>query len=174
MGGQLPEGGSTFQFAENYSRIIGNHSLKFGGDGRYQKFDQFLIFDINGDYTFSSSLSAPTGNDLGFNNAFPNYFLGLATSYLQGSPQHELVRVKSVYLFAQDSWKIKPNVTLNYGVRWELNTPMADAGRKVQAFRPGEPSTIYPGIAGNGPAGVTPPGIDFPGAKGLPNVLAGP
>jgi hypothetical protein len=170
-GGQLPQVGSTFQVADNYSRIIGNHSLKFGGDGRYQKFDQFLIFDINGDYTFSSSLSAPTGNDLGFDNGFPNYFLGLSTSYLQGSPQHELVRVKSVYLFAQDSWKIKPNVTLNYGVRWELNTPMADAGRKVQAFRPGEPSTIYPGIAGNDAAGVTPLGIVFPGDKGVPNGL---
>jgi len=170
-GGQLPQTGNTFQFADNYSRIIGNHSLKFGGDVRYQKFDQFLVFDINGDYSFSSSLSAPSGNDVGFDNGFPNYFLGLATSYLQGSAQHELVRVKSVYLFAQDSWKIKPNVTLNYGARWELNTPMADAGQKVQAFRPGERSTIYPGIAGNDAAGVTPLGIVFPGDKGVPNGL---
>jgi hypothetical protein len=170
-GGQLPQTGSTFQWADNYSRIIGNHSLKFGGDARYQKFDQFLIFDINGSYTFASSLSAPSGNDVGFDNAFPNFFLGLPTSYLQGSAQHELVRVKSVYLFAQDSWKIKPNVTLNYGVRWEVNTPLTDSGKKVQAFRPGEPSTIYPGIAGNDAAGVTPLGIVFPGDKGVPNGL---
>ena len=170
-GGQLPQVGNTFQFADNYSRIIGNHSLKFGGDARYQKFDQFLVFDINGQFTFSSSVSAPSGDDLGFDNAFPNYFLGLATSYLQGSPQHELVRIKSVYLFAQDSWKITPNVALNYGVRWELNTPMVDAGKKVQAFRPGEPSTIYPGVPGNDAAGVTPLGIVFPGDKGVPNGL---
>ena len=185
-GGQLPQVGNTFQFADNYSRIIGNHSLKFGGDVRYQKFDQFLIFDINGSYTFASSLSSPSGNDVGFDNAFPNYFLGLATSYLQGSPQHELVRSKSVYLFAQDSWKFKPNLTLNYGVRWELNTPMADAGQKVQAFRPGQQSTIYPcaltpgsalyqqfgaGQAGCDAAGVTPLGLVFPGDKGVPNSL---
>jgi hypothetical protein len=170
-GGQLPQVGNTFQFADNYSRIIGNHSLKFGGDTRYQKFDQFLIFDINGSYTFASSLSAPSGDDVGFDNAFPNYFLGLATSYLQGSPQHELVRSKSLYLFAQDSWKLKPNLTLNYGVRWELNTPITDVGHKVQAFRPGVPSTIYPGIPGNDAAGVTPLGIVFPGDKGVPNGL---
>ena len=170
-GGQLPQIGNTFQFADNYSKVIGNHSFKFGGDGRYQKFDQFLIFDINGSYTFNSSLSAPSGNDVGFDNAFPNYFLGLPTSYLQGSAQHELVRIKSVYLFAQDSWKIKPNVTLNYGVRWEMNTPLTDVGKKVQAFRPGQPSTIYPGIAGNDAAGVTPLGIVFPGDKGVPNGL---
>jgi len=170
-GGQLPQTGNTFQFSDNYSRIIGNHSLKFGGDARYQKFDQFLIFDVNGDYSFSSSPSGPVGDDVGFGNGYPNYFLGLATSYLQGSANHELVRTKSVYLFAQDSWKIKPNLTLNYGVRWELNTPLADAGQKVQAFRPGQATTIYPGVAGNDAAGVTPLGLVFPGDKGVPNGL---
>ena len=44
-GGQLPQTGNTFQFANNYSKIIGNHSLKFGGDVRYQRFDQFLYFE---------------------------------------------------------------------------------------------------------------------------------
>jgi len=165
-GGQLPQTGNTFQFSDNYSRIIGNHSFKFGGDARYQKFDQFLIFDINGSYSFQAG-----GTGVGFDNAYPNYFLGLSNGYLQGSANHELVRTKSVYLFAQDSWKIKPNLTLNYGVRWELNTPLADAGKKVQAFRPGEPSTIYPGVAGNDAAGVTPLGIVFPGDKGVPNGL---
>ena len=56
----------------------------------------------------------------------------------------ENVRSTSVYLFAQDSWKIKRNVTLNYGLRWELNTPIADIGHHVQTFRPGQNSTIYP------------------------------
>ncbi len=170
-GGQLPQTGNTLQFSDNYSRIIGNHSLKFGGDARYQKFDQFLIFDVNGDYSFTTSLSGPVGDDVGFDNSYPNYLLGLATGYLQGSANHELVRSKSVYLFAQDSWKIKPNLTLNYGVRWELNTPLADAGQKVQAFRPGQATTIYPGIPGNDAAGVTPLGLVFPGDKGVPNGL---
>jgi hypothetical protein len=184
-GGQLPQIGNTFQFADNYSKVIGNHSLKFGGDARYQKFDQFLIFDINGGYLFSSSLSGPTGNDVGFDNAYPNYFLGLSNTYGQGSAQHELVRSKSVYLFAQDSWKIKPNLTLNYGVRWEMNTPLSDIGQKVQTFRPGERSTIYPcKLAPSNPlfnpalpdggcdaAGVNPIGLVFPGDKGVPNGL---
>ena len=38
----------------------------------------------------------------------------------------ENVRSTGLYLFAQDSWKIRPNLTLNYGLRWELNTPIAD------------------------------------------------
>ncbi len=182
--GQLPQIGNTFQFSDNYSKIIGNHSLKFGGDLRYQKFDQLLYFDVNGDMQFLSSTSSPVGNDLGFSDAYPDYLLGLANSFFQGSAQHELVRSTSLYLFAQDSWKIKPNVTLNYGLRWEMNTPLTDIGKKVQTFRPGQVSTIYPCtlpttsplyVAGSvtdcNTAGVTPVGLVFPGDKNVPNAL---
>src|ERR1700674_5169150 len=200
FGGQLPQTGSTFQFSDNYSKIIGNHNFKFGGDVRYQKFDQLLYFDINGQIVFNSdsnicgpanpnltpNCSAVSGDDLGSASPYPNYLLGLASDIAQGSAQHELVRSKAIYLFAQDSWKIKPNLTLNYGVRWELNTPMADIGHKVQTFRPGERSTIYPcsldpsnplfatfgaGEAGCDAAGVTPIGLVFPGDKTVPNGL---
>jgi hypothetical protein len=200
FGGQLPQIGNTFQFSDNYSKIIGSHNFKFGGDVRYQKFDQLLYFDVNGQIVFNSdsnicgpanpnlppNCSTVTGDDLGFSSPYPNYLLGLATDLAQGSAQHELVRSKSVYLFAQDSWKIKPNLTLNYGVRWELNTPQADIGHKVQTFRPGERSTIYPcsldpsnplfatfgpGEAGCDAAGVTPIGLVFPGDKTVPSGL---
>ncbi|MGB6682639.1 MAG: carboxypeptidase regulatory-like domain-containing protein, partial [Candidatus Acidiferrum sp.] len=142
--GQLPQTGNTIQFSDNYSKIIGNHSLKFGVDTRYQIFNQLLYFDVNGDLSFLSSTTSPQGDDLGYSDAYPDYLLGLGNSYFQGSAQHELVRSTSVYLFAQDSWKIKPNVTLNYGLRWEMNTPLTDIGQKVQTFRPGQVSTIYP------------------------------
>ncbi len=138
--GQLPQIGNTFQLSDNYSKIIGNHSLKFGVDTRYQKFDQLLYFDVNGSYEFTSG----GANDVGYSDLYPDYLLGLPEAYLQGSAQHELIRSTSVYLFAQDSWKIKPNVTMNYGVRWEMNTPLTDQGQKVQTFRPGENSAIYP------------------------------
>ncbi len=199
-GGQLPQVGNTFQFSDNFSKILGNHSLKFGGDTRYQKFDQLLYFDVNGQIIFNSNpnicgpantnlppnCTPPSGDDIGYASPYPDYLLGLASSMAQGSAQHELVRSTSVYLFAQDSWKIRPNVTLNYGVRWELNTPMADSGHKVQTFRPGERSTIYPcsldpsnplyatygpGEAGCDAAGVTPIGLVFPGDKTVPNGL---
>ena len=199
-GGQLPQVGNTFQFSDNFSKIFGKHSFKFGGDVRYQRFDQLLYFDVNGWITFNSdsnicgpanpnlppNCSDVTGSDLGSDSIYPNYFLGLANSLVQGSAQHELVRSKSFYLFAQDSWKIKPNLTLNYGVRWEMNTPLSDIGQKVQTFHPGQRSTIYPcaltlgsdlfnqfgaGEAGCDAAGVTPIGLVFPGDKGVPNGL---
>jgi hypothetical protein len=168
--GQLPQTGNTYQFSDNFSKLIGTHSIKFGGDYRNQQFNQLLYFDINGLYQFLSDA---------------DYFLGLGNSLIQGSAQHELVRSNSIYLFAQDSWKIKANLTLNYGLRWEMNTPLTDIGKKVQTFRPGQTSTIYPckldqsnpyydpnqpdgGCAENG---FTPVGLVFPGDKNVPNAL---
>lgn len=150
--GELPQVGNTFQWSDNFSKVIGRHSLKFGGDIRYQRFDQTLFFDVSGQQLiFGGGPNDPClgtidpGSGLcDAVNLFPNYLLGLTDLYGQGSAQDELVRSKSFYLFAQDSWKIKSNVTLNYGLRWELNTPLADSGQRVQTFRPGQNTTIYP------------------------------
>ena len=176
--GQLPQTGNTFQFSDNYSKIIGRHSMKIGGDIRYQKFDQTVYFNVNGEYILGSGGL----NDTGSSDFYTNYLLGLPVSYSQGSGNRELVRSTSVYLFAQDSWKIKPNLTLNYGLRWEVNTPLTDIGQKVQRFNPGQNSTIYPcqlSAASNlfGPGntcdnqGVTPTGLVVPGDKGVPGGL---
>jgi hypothetical protein len=191
--GQLPQTGNTFQFNENYSKIVGKHSFKFGGDVRYQKFDQTLYFNVNGEYIFG-----PGGNnDTGATDPYANYLLGLPVSYSQGSANTELVRSTSLYLFAQDSWKLKPTVTLNYGLRWEMNTPLTDIGKKVQRFNPGQNSTIFPcdlsvgypapsdssfsslpQFSGPGaPAptcantGTMPTGLVVPGDKGVPSGL---
>ena len=188
--GELPQTGDTFQWSDNFSKTIGHHDLKFGGDVRYQRFDQTLFFDISGQYFYfgggpndpclGGSINSGTGACSGQFDLFANYLLGVPDEYGQGSAQEELVRSKSVYLFAQDSWKIKPSLTLNYGLRWELNTPLADAGKKVQTFRPGQFSTVFPCAlpAGSplGPdcntAGVTPVGLVVPGDAGVPNGLS--
>jgi hypothetical protein len=194
--GQLPQTGNTFQFTDNYSKIIGNHSFKFGGDVRYQKFDQQVFFNVSGDITFTTGgandLNATTsnpGNPAGSSDLYPDYLLGLANSYTQGSGNSERVRSKALYLFAQDSWKLKPNVTLNYGLRWEVNTPQTDTGKKVQVFRPGQDSTIYPcqlsaasqmhfapflpvgTVPDCNNTGVLPTGLVVPGDKGVPGGL---
>jgi len=187
--GQLPQTGNTFQFNDNYSKIVGKHSFKFGGDVRYQKFDQKLYFNVNGEYIFG-----PGGaNDTGAADPFANYLLGLPLSYSQGSANTELVRSTSVYLFAQDSWKLKSNVTLNYGLRWETNTPLTDIGQKVQRFNPGQNSTVFPCDLSTGfpsssvsffqsatnptptcaNTGTTPTGLVVPGDKGVPGGLIG-
>ena len=180
--GELPQTGNTLQFADNFTKVVRNHTVKFGGDVRVQHFDQFLYFDVNGNFSFS-----PGGpNDVGFPDLYPNYFLGLPNSFGQGSAQEENVHSSALYLFAEDSWKLKPNVTLNYGLRWELDTPQYDTGNRLQTFRPGQADTLYPCVIGangsaltgypvgtdcspTGPgAAVFPLGEVIPGDKGIP------
>ena len=174
--GELPQVGNTFQWSDSLTKVSGNHTFKFGGDLRRQRFDQTLYFDVNGEFFYFGGGS----NTVGGPNLFPDFLLGLPDSYGQGGAQVENVRSTLAYLFAQDSWKIRPNLTLNYGLRWELDTPIADVSRHVQTFRPGQTTSIYPcqlsaaSVASLGTSdcsSVFPTGLVVPGDKGIPNGL---
>jgi hypothetical protein len=167
--GEVPQVGNSFQWSDGISKIVGNHSLKFGVDVRRQRFDQTLYFDVNGEFFVDGTSTNSTVGD----TVFSDYLLGFPGSYGQGSAQVENVRSTGLYLFAQDSWKIKPNLTLNYGLRWELNTPIADVSKHVQTFRPGQVSTVYPcqNTANTDCSSMTPVGLVVPGDAGVPNAL---
>ena len=136
--GELPQVGNSFMWADNLTYVKGNHTMKFGVDVRRNRFDQTLYYNVSGQFTFNGS----TANSISDNYA--EYLLGIPDNYVQGSAQRENVRSTGVYVFAQDSWKIKPSLTLNYGLRWELDTPLTDVLHHVQTFRPGQNSTVYP------------------------------
>ncbi len=172
--GELPQVGNSFMWSDNLTWVKGNHTVKFGADVRRSRFDQTLYFETSGNFTFNSS----TSNSVFSSDNYPGYLLGLDDSYAQGSAQRENVRSTGVYFFAQDSWKLKPSITLNYGLRWELDTPLTDVLHHVQTFRPGQNSTVYPciltaaeqtnfGVSTCDAAGVTPTGLVVPGDKGV-------
>ncbi|HWX91901.1 MAG TPA: carboxypeptidase regulatory-like domain-containing protein [Terriglobales bacterium] len=181
--GELPQTGNTYQLSDNLTRVAGNHTLKFGVDFRIQKFLQTLFYDPQGWFTYSGGGPNDTGNILG------NYLLGLPDTYVQGSTQTEDVRAHALYLFAQDSWKIRPNLTMNYGLRWEYNQPMYDAGLRYQTFRPGQADKVFncalsagslsslgytnPNCAdpNSDSAAVFPLGLLIPGDSGVPKGL---
>ncbi|HMK24017.1 MAG TPA: carboxypeptidase regulatory-like domain-containing protein [Terriglobales bacterium] len=179
--GEIPQTGNTYQGSDSLSWVKGAHTMKFGADVRRQLFDQTLYYNVNGYYSYYGG--GP--NDVGFDDFVPNYLLGLPDTYSQGSAQIEKVRSTIFSLFAQDSWKIRPNLTLNYGLRWELFTPLTDISQHVQSFRPGQVSTVYPcqlsqasidffvnEIGFPNPdcnnTGVIPTGLVVPGDKGVP------
>ncbi|MGB2835886.1 MAG: hypothetical protein WBC30_09685, partial [Candidatus Sulfotelmatobacter sp.] len=140
--GFLPQVGNSFQWSDGLTWVKGNHTFKFGVDIRRARFDQYYYFDVNGEYTFDNS--GPNGIIPGDGDQYAEFLLGLADAYTQGSGQREDVRSFAAYPFAQDSWKIKPNITLNYGLRWEYSPPMTDISGHVETFRPGQNSTVYP------------------------------
>ncbi len=167
--GSVPQVGNSFQWSDSLSKVIGNHSLKVGIDLRRQRFDQTLYFDVNGEFFVDGTSTNSTVGD----TVFSDFLLGFPGSYGQGSAQVENVRSTGLYLYAQDSWKIKPNLTLNYGLRWELNTPLADVSKHVQTFRPGQTSTVYPceNTVNTDCSSMTPVGLVVAGDAGVPTAL---
>ena len=178
--GEIPQVGNSFQWTDNITKVKGNHTFKFGADVRRDRFDQRLFFEVSGFYNYFG-----TGvNSIGSTDLYPDYLLGIPDQYQQGAAQVENVRETGIYTFAQDSWKIRPNLTLNYGLRWEFNSPLNDIGHHVQTFRPGQSTTVYPcqlsafsqqyfaglGIPGAtcDNTGVFPTGLVVPGDKGVP------
>jgi carboxypeptidase family protein len=178
--GEIPQIGNSFQWTDSITKVKGNHTFKFGGDARRMRFDQHLYFEVSGFYNYFG-----TGvNTTGFSDLYPDYLLGIPDQYQQGAAQVENVRETSFYTFGQDSWKIRPNLTLNYGLRWEFNSPLTDIGHRVQTYRPGQNTTTYPcqlsnysqqyftglGFPGEtcASAGVFPTGLVVPGDKGVP------
>jgi outer membrane receptor protein involved in Fe transport len=189
--GELPQTGNTYQVTDNVTKVLGNHTLKFGVDFRVQRFVQTLFFAPQGDYSYfgggPNDFAAARTSD-GSSNFFPNYLMGLPDSDLLGSTNREDVHGKALYLFAQDSFKLKPNFTVNYGLRWEFNQPFYDAGGRYQTFRPGQATTTYPcqltadnplaaaygstDCSPSGPASAFfPLGLVVPGDAGVPKGL---
>jgi hypothetical protein len=184
--GFLPQVGNSFQWSDGLTWVKGNHTFKFGVDIRRARFDQYYYFDVNGDYTFNNT--GPNSIVPGDGDNYAEFLLGLSDIYLQGSGQREDIRSTAVYPFAQDSWKVKPNLTLNYGLRWEFTPPPKDISGHVETFRPGQNSTVYPcGISSTGNTasqsywqslgvanptcantGAEPTGLVVPGDPGVP------
>lgn len=183
--GQAPQAGNTLQWSDGLSKIAGTHSLKLGGEIRREQFNQLALFGTTGGFYFFGG--GP--NDPGYSNVIPNYLLGLADQFVQGSPTVQYLRRNSFYLYAQDSWRLRPGLTLNYGLRWELAEPFNDRYNRIENFIPGYVTTSFPcqlsasnplaaqlGSTNCNPGGpgqsVFPLGLAFPGDKGVPNGLS--
>ena len=182
--GNFAQTGNVYQAADTLSKIFGKHTLKIGGEWRNQRLHQLYFYNVSGQFAYYGG--GP--NDVGFSSLIPNYLLGLPDYFSEGSANAIDVRSTQLAPFAQDSWRIRANLAFTYGLRWEWNTPMADAGHRIQVFRPGQATGIYPcaltasdplvvlygssDCSATGPGrAVFPLGLVFPGDPGVPASL---
>jgi len=144
---------NTYQALDNFSKVVGRHTMKFGGDTRYT-WQIWKNLGSNGAYTF-------TGSETGID--FADYLIGAPTGYQQG--QGFPSNGRNFYLggYGQDSWRIRPNITLNYGLRYEIATPWWEKHNEIETLVPGLQSQVFPG---------SPTGWVFPGDPGIPKTLA--
>ena len=142
-----------YQFVGNVTKIKGNHQFKFGADIRYAQ-NLRVPSDSNrtGVYSFSSADTASNGIGGGLDLA--TFLLGnvtnlsryVSTSTTAAERQHRM------FYYGQDTWRITPKLTLNYGLRWEVYFPEYVNGKDQGGF-----SNIVQGedrIAGEGGIGL--------------------
>ncbi len=151
---QLIQANNTYQVTDNFSRVLGNHSLKFGGDYHFDRVSAAAIAQFNGNFVFSGT---ETGVD------FADFLIGVPSQYNQSQLDTFYPLNKYLGLFAQDSWRVHPNLTLNYGLRWDRIAPWTEKYNQISTFVPGAQSQVFPGA---------PPGILYPGDPGVPSTLA--
>jgi len=152
-GGPLGVTETTYQIMDNFSRVISTHTLTFGGQFRYNQLTEYNG-GSNGDFTFNG---AETGSD------FADFLIGAPTSYSQGQGFPSYGRSRYFGLFAQDSWRVQSNITLNYGLRWDVSRPWSEKNGQLETLVPGLQSTRFPG---------SPLGWVFPGDPGIASTLA--
>jgi hypothetical protein len=151
---QLVQANNTFQVTDAFSKVLGNHTMKVGGEVHADQVNAAPIAQFNGSFVFSGT---ETGVD------FADYLVGVPSQYNQSQLNPFYARNKYVGLFAQDSWHARSNLTLNYGLRWDRIAPWSEKYNQISTFVPGAQSVVFPGA---------PAGILYPGDPGIPNTLA--
>ena len=111
-----------YQFTDNFSWSIGRHDTKFGGDFNYLPLQATFTVNYGGVYDFGSQSLFP--NPFPVFNAVQAYGLGIPGDFIQGlgSPSDSF-KNKSLGLFWQDSWRVRHNLTLNLGLRYDVEFP---------------------------------------------------
>lgn len=145
---------NTVQIIDNVTKILGTHTIQFGGDFHYDQINERNTYGQNGQFGFG-------GQETGFD--FADYLIGAPNYFIQASYQVLDSRSKYYGFYGQDSWRVTPTTTLNYGLRWEVATPWYDTQNKLETLIQGEQSLSFPGA---------PTGLVVPLDPGVPRTLA--
>ncbi len=152
--GPQPRIDETYQAGDNFSHVYGNHTIKFGYEGRRFEVHNPFFSQNNGSFTFAGTGPFSTGNPMA------DFLLGFPDSYVQSSGNIINARSYEHYAYVQDQFKVKPNLTFTYGVGWDVNTPLSNltnGGLSINCFTPLRQSTVFP---------TAPAGLLFPGDSG--------
>jgi hypothetical protein len=153
--GPQPRKDTNLTAGDNYTWIFRSHALKFGASVEQFRVNNPYSADNSGSFSFAGSGKYSSG-DPGI-----DFLLGIPSTYQQTSDGFTDTVAYEYYAFAQDSWKATSDLTVNYGISWDTETPNNNdqfKGEGITCFEVGGPtSTVFPGGF---------PGLLFPGDPG--------
>ncbi len=145
---------STFAGSDRVTWIHGGHNIRAGVGYQWNHFEETGNWLGAGQVSFTG---AYTGNSIS------DMELGMAATFRQNNGLNRNFQESNASAFFQDDWKVLPKLTLDLGVRWEVNPPYTSAGNQIAGFEFGVQSKLYP---------TAPLGMVFPGDPGIPAGVA--
>jgi hypothetical protein len=154
---------TTGHIDQTFTYTVGSHEFRFGGDYRYSRLDVFYDADAPGTFTFDGTqgpLAASSPNDTwGFGSnplagsldALSDFLAGrvaLGHASIAYGNQQRVYNLNGGSVFFQDSWKVTPKLTLNYGINWVYQSPIHNAKDLISTFIPADGGITYVGTHG--------------------------
>jgi hypothetical protein len=146
---------NDYQGSYSIAMTRGRHNLKFGAELDRQQINALFGIATNGFFVFAPFPAS---------DSFASFLLGQSVEFFQGGGQFDRgLRKWIVGGYAQDEWRVFTHLTLNLGLRYEINTPYTEIRNRMNAWDPGHQSVVYPNA---------PEGLLFPGDPGVPAGIA--
>ncbi len=128
-------GTNLYSVRDVFSWNKGSHSLKIGGEVTLNKDIQQTLLNNYGVFAFNNTASG---------NAFADFLLGIPSTLTQDAPVTGLTNTWYTSLFLQDDVRVNSKLSLNLGLRWEVQTPPTDPQNRFTNYVPGQRSTVNP------------------------------
>jgi hypothetical protein len=145
---------NTLYLSDTFSKVMGTHTLKFGGQFHWDQVNEHPNATFNGTFNID-------GTETG--SAFADFLIGVPSNFTQSSGQPFYLRNRYTGLFAQDSWRARSDLTINVGLRWDYIVPFWENYNQLQTIIPGRQSVLYPGL---------PEDLVVPGDPGIPRTIS--
>jgi hypothetical protein len=155
--GPQPRIDQVAQLDDSVSKVWGNHTLKFGYDGRRFNVHNPFFAVNSGAFNFANTGTYSSGD------GGVDFLMGVPATYSQNSGAEIIADAFLNYVYAQDTWKLTPTFTLSYGLGYSIDTPLHNnqyGGEGIVCIVKGEDSKVFPGA---------PTGWVYPGDPGCNN-----
>jgi hypothetical protein len=136
---------NVYQLNDSVSWVKGKHNMKFGGEIRALQFNVRRLTQASGEFDFNALETSLNGVG---GNAVASALFGLSNSTTLNYGGFSGVRYKDYSFFAQDTYRVTPHLTLNYGVRYDIDVPASEAFNRFSMVDPNLPNPSAGGIPG--------------------------
>jgi hypothetical protein len=145
---------NTYYLSDGLSRVFGSHTLKLGGQFHSDQVNEHPNATFNGTFNINGTETSDPYADL---------LLGTPSNFTQSSGRPFYLRTRYLGFYAQDSWRVRSDLTINAGLRWDVIMPWWEKYNQLQTWVDGKQSTLYRGA---------PSGLLVAGDPGIPKTIS--